>query len=293
MGEAGRCRRDDAVERQVKATERRLGRQLRSGQIEKLSKAPAHRWSSARDVSSDLEFIERPPDGRQKCWELMGERRVVFRRVCEYHQLFADQVVERALRAEASLDGPGCPALLNPNLLEPHVGNIALQRRARNAPRGGGCSSRTCPAPHSRLFVARPLGRAAHAQERERRSAQRRLWKNTSVHPTTSGRQDMQSRSPQPAAISSTETYQTLLARAQRRTGSVPAEQFVRRARSAAMTRRGQTPSRHPSRLRRTGASSLTSLSTGRRCRSRRACNSVQGATATPAFTATAALLNL
>ena len=99
---------------------------LRSAQIEKVSKTPSRRSFSARDVASNLELVEHLPDGRQKFGQLMGELRIVFRRVCEHHQLFADQVVERALCAEASPDYSGCPALLNPNLLEPHAGNIAL-----------------------------------------------------------------------------------------------------------------------------------------------------------------------
>jgi hypothetical protein len=59
---------------------------------------------------------------------------MILGRVGEYDQLFADQVIERTLCAEASLDRLRRPALFDPDLFEPHRGNIALtKRRAQSA----------------------------------------------------------------------------------------------------------------------------------------------------------------
>jgi len=50
-----------------------------------------------------------------------------FGRVSKRDELFADQVIERTLRAKPSLDPLRRPALLRPDLLEPHAETIALE----------------------------------------------------------------------------------------------------------------------------------------------------------------------
>lgn len=95
-----------------------------SAQVQELPQAIPRRWFSARDIARKLVLVKHSPDGSQESRKFFSGSGVIASRVREHHQLLANQVVERTLRAEVSLDGLRCPALFNPNLLKPHAGNI-------------------------------------------------------------------------------------------------------------------------------------------------------------------------
>src|SRR4026207_1371360 len=96
-----------------------------STNVEELLETPSCRRPSGGDMAGDFVFVEHAPDGRQESRELFGELWVVFSHRSKRDQLFADQVVQVALRAKPALD-PFCrTALFHPDLLELHV---ALER---------------------------------------------------------------------------------------------------------------------------------------------------------------------
>jgi hypothetical protein len=63
-------------------------------------------------------LVEDPPHFRQEARQLPGELGVLFSCIGEIQQLLANQVVKRALHAEAPLDSLRRLALLDPDLLE-------------------------------------------------------------------------------------------------------------------------------------------------------------------------------
>jgi len=81
---------------------------------------------AARDVPGNLVLVECLPDGSQKPRKLFREFRMLASVIGERDELLADQVVERTLRAEATLDRLGRATLLNPDLLKPHARNTVL-----------------------------------------------------------------------------------------------------------------------------------------------------------------------
>src|SRR5436190_442664 len=100
-----------------------------STNVEELLETPSCRRPSRGDIAGDFVLVEHAPDGRQESRELFGELWVVLSRRSKRDQLFADQVVERALRAKPALDPLCRSALLHPNLLELHEGTISLETR--------------------------------------------------------------------------------------------------------------------------------------------------------------------
>ena len=70
--------------------------------VEEPSETPFRRGSSGGDIAGDFVLVEHAPDGRQKSRELFGELGVVFSHRSKRDELFADQVVESTLRAEAA-----------------------------------------------------------------------------------------------------------------------------------------------------------------------------------------------
>jgi hypothetical protein len=65
---------------------------------------PSCHRPSGGDIAGDFVLVEHAPDGRQESRELFGELWVVLSRRSKRDQLFADQVVECALRAKPALD---------------------------------------------------------------------------------------------------------------------------------------------------------------------------------------------
>jgi hypothetical protein len=63
-------------------------------------------------------LVEDPPHLRQEAGQLPGELRPLFGSVGKVQQLLTDQLVKRALHAEAPLDSLRRLALLDPDLLE-------------------------------------------------------------------------------------------------------------------------------------------------------------------------------
>lgn len=102
------------------AREKLADLEYRSVQIQQ----PAELLSScrllARDISRNLILIEHLPDGSKKSRQFPSELRLALGLLRKHHQLFANEVVERALGAEAPPDSLRCSALLDPDLLESH-----------------------------------------------------------------------------------------------------------------------------------------------------------------------------
>ena len=87
---------------------------------------PAESFSScrllARDISGKLILIKHLPNGSKKSRQFHGELRLALGLLRKHHQLFANEVVERILGAEAPPDSLRCSILLDPDLLESHSG---------------------------------------------------------------------------------------------------------------------------------------------------------------------------
>ena len=105
------------------------GSRTMSVHVEEPSETPSCRGSSGGDIAGDFVLVEHAPDGRQEFRELFGELGLVLSHLGKRDELFADQVVESTLRAEAALDPLRRPALLRPDLLEPHAETIAIKTR--------------------------------------------------------------------------------------------------------------------------------------------------------------------
>src|SRR5262249_32740283 len=120
---------DDPAGQDALSARRRTATAPGLAEIQKLSKAFPGCWFSADDVARNLVFVERPPDCSQELWQFSRECWMIAGGIRERDQLLADQVIERTPRAESPLDRLRGAALLNPNLLEPHVRTIACHRR--------------------------------------------------------------------------------------------------------------------------------------------------------------------
>ena len=70
--------------------------------VEEPSETPFRRGSSGGDIAGDFVLVEHAPDDRQEFRELLGELGLVLSRFSKRDELFADQVVESTLRAEAA-----------------------------------------------------------------------------------------------------------------------------------------------------------------------------------------------
>ena len=134
-----------------------------STNVEELLEAPSCRRPSSGDIAGDFVLVEHAPDGRQESRKLFGELGVVLSHRSKRDELFADQVVESALRAKAALDPLCRSALLLPDLLKPHAETIALETCGVQSFKIGDGSSETPPpdvatpaSQTSRTFLARP-----------------------------------------------------------------------------------------------------------------------------------------
>jgi hypothetical protein len=76
----------------------------------------AHSRFLARDVARKLVLVKDAPDGGEESRQLAGELGVMPGGLCKRPQLLADEIVERALPAEASFDALRRAALLDPDL---------------------------------------------------------------------------------------------------------------------------------------------------------------------------------
>jgi hypothetical protein len=94
-----------------------------SGHEQKLSEHPAGRRLAAGHVARDLELVEDAVDRGEELWELGGKLGMIPSHLRKREELLANQVVECALRTEASLDCACGLALLDPDLLESHGQN--------------------------------------------------------------------------------------------------------------------------------------------------------------------------
>ena len=74
----------------------------------------------AGNVAGELVVVEHTPDSGEESRLFSSERGATSGGLRKRPQLFADEIVERALRAEVLFDTPRRSALFDPNLLEAH-----------------------------------------------------------------------------------------------------------------------------------------------------------------------------
>jgi hypothetical protein len=94
-----------------------------SGEVEKRAELPAHDRLLHGDIAGELVLVEHSPNRCDESRQLARERGVVSGGARKHPQFLGNEIVERVLHPEASLDRPRSAALLDPDLLEAHDGS--------------------------------------------------------------------------------------------------------------------------------------------------------------------------